>query len=476
MSKNLRFVAAWLVGAALIAMPVVAAAAEGRGGGHGGGHGGGGGRGGSGQVGDGGRGGGQMGGGARAGGGGQVGGGGARAGGSGQAGGSVRSVPRGESQAAPRGEFRAAPRGEFRTPGGEVRTTPRGEVRTAPGGGVLTAPGAAPGTVRRPESWNRDWAQHHGSLGNRPDAARDLHRGHPHSGPDWHGRGYAGRHYPWYGSHFWWPGYEYWWGSYWWPGRTWAGFWWPGYYGYGYPYRSYGHGYPYYGDYVYDEGSYGVAPYAAAAAPSESMTAVAPEAQTEASQFYERALRAFQESDFRNAMRLAAHAAIDNPEDANVHVLLSLAMFAQGDYQGAAMEAHGLAAMGKIPNWEMVFGFYGKLQPYETQLRALEKFAGENPSAPEGRFLLGFHYMMAGHRDAAQGELLEALKVAPEDRLAAQLLTHVGGKVPADIAQRQSQAPSQPQGKLPKPPPAPPQTTPKPSPEPAVPPASTRSK
>jgi tetratricopeptide (TPR) repeat protein len=184
---------------------------------------------------------------------------------------------------------------------------------------------------------------------------------------------------------------------------------------------------------------------------------------------YQRALTAFQQGDFRNALRWAAHAAVDNPEDAGLHVLLSLAMFAQGDFQGAAIEAHGLAANGKIPDWEMVYGLYGALEPYETHLRALEKFVAENPSAAEGRFLLGFHYMMAGHRKAAQDEFLEALKAVPEDQLSAELLANVGGKVPADIVRRQSQSPP-PQGTPTARPPAPPRATPKQSPEPAIPP------
>jgi tetratricopeptide (TPR) repeat protein len=267
---------------------------------------------------------------------------------------------------------------------------------------------------------------------------------------------------------FWWGGA---WrlGSYWWPGYLWARPWWTGYYGYygrGYVRSGYNSGGSYSVDYGYGDGGNGSAPYAAAATPVESTPPVSPEAQREAGDLYQRALRAFQEGDFRNALRWGAHAAVDNPEDAGLHVLLSLAMFAQGDFQGAAIEAHGLAANGKIPDWETVYGFYGKLEPYETQLRALETFVAENPSAAEGRFLLGFHYLMAGHRKAAQVEFLEALKAVPEDQLSAELLVHAGGKVPADILRRQSQSLPSPQGTPPARPPAPPQARPKQGPEP----------
>ena len=92
--------------------------------------------------------------------------------------------------------------------------------------------------------------------------------------------------------------------------------------------------------------------------------------------------------------------------------------------------------LGKVPDWPKLIGFYGSnVEPYTAQLRALEKFVG-NCSAPEGRFLLGFQYMMEGHRSVAQDQLLQALKLTPRDRLAAQLLTTVGGTIPADIAKR----------------------------------------
>ena len=43
-----------------------------------------------------------------------------------------------------------------------------------------------------------------------------------------------------------------------------------------------------------------------------------------------RALEAFHEGSYQNAFRLAGHAAVDSPRDPNVHLLLSLSMFASG--------------------------------------------------------------------------------------------------------------------------------------------------
>jgi len=193
-----------------------------------------------------------------------------------------------------------------------------------------------------------------------------------------------------------------------------------------------------------------VDPYTTASPSGETPAAVSPEERNAAADYYAQAREAFASGDYRNAMRLAGHAAVDDPEDPSIHVLVMLAMFASGDHRGAAMEAHGLAAMGRIPDWDMLLDFYGNnAEPYANHLRALEKFVGENASDPDGHFLAGFHYMMEGYRDAARDEFLAALKLEPRDELAAQLLTATGGTVPADIARQLAQPPGSPGAKSP---------------------------
>ena len=227
--------------------------------------------------------------------------------------------------------------------------------------------------------------------------------------------------------------------------------WWPGYYGY-YDWGPYS---DIYGDYGYD-----VAPYTAyspnyvdnyvdTGAPIETMTPSEPttpiEANAEEGNFYSQALAAFQEGDYGNATRLAEHAAIDNPKNPDVHLLISLGLFAVGQYRGAAMEAHAVAALGTVPDWPKLAGIYdNNIEPYTQQLRALEKFVRNNPTAPEGRFLLGFQYMMDGHHSVAQDQFLQALKLTPQDHLVAKLVTKEGGTIPADIAKQLEAARHQP--------------------------------
>ncbi len=214
--------------------------------------------------------------------------------------------------------------------------------------------------------------------------------------------------------------------------------WGPGYY-------TYGYGYPYYGDNYYDY-SYDVAPYTVYS--PESVETQSPiEAETpapangEANDFQSQALEAFRQGDYRNAVRLATHAIVDNPKDQQAHLLSSLGLFAVGQYRGAAMEAHAAAALGPMPDWQTLIGIYNNnVDAYTKQLRALEKFVRNNKTKPEGRFLLGFQYIIDGHRGVARDQLLQALQMTPRDNVAAQLLTKAGGTIPAKIANELEQA------------------------------------
>ena len=151
--------------------------------------------------------------------------------------------------------------------------------------------------------------------------------------------------------------------------------WWPGYYDY------YG-GYPYYGDYYgydaypsVDYGQYANAgspeatPYAAAE-PSISTNESATNEELPESEYYTEALTAFKGGDYTNAIRLASHAMIDQPRNQDVHLLLMLGFFAMGQYRPAAMEAHAVASLGKMPDWPTVYAVYGDVDTYTKQLRA----------------------------------------------------------------------------------------------------------
>jgi hypothetical protein len=209
-------------------------------------------------------------------------------------------------------------------------------------------------------------------------------------GRQWQGGAWEGRReghfndwghlYPWYG---------------------WYGFGRPAYYGYGHGYG--GNGYVYDGSEAYEE-----------------------ETPVVAADLRSQAFAAFRQGNYDQAARLAGHLLVDDPRSADGHLMLMLATFALRDYRTAAMEAHAVASIGRIPDWPALIANYPNVETYTEQLRALESFVGSHSSAPEGRFLLGFQYLMEGHRDAAQQQIAQAAKLVPHDRLAQQLMGEAG--------------------------------------------------
>ena len=312
-----------------------------------------------------------------------------------------------------------------------------------------------------------------------------------------YGNTFAGRYGNWAGNHAWdnyfrrggYGGYGGWgWGGYGGWGGGWGGYWpWYGGWGlglgWGYPYAD-SYYYPYAGDYYYsyapaDYGGYyssspadygadysyapafygdtGASGDSAITAPqqfADSSPAIAEEGglQThpsedqqgsgEALQFYSEARAAFLHGDYQDALRLASHAGVEAPRNSKVHELISLALFALGNYGPAAGEAHAAMALGAIADWKDLFAYYNDAEnytaqlaaleaaKYTTQLRALEKAAAENPKSAAEHFLLGYHYLMIGARDNAKTQFAEAVKLTPGDKLAAHYLQQLQSNSP----------------------------------------------
>ena len=153
---------------------------------------------------------------------------------------------------------------------------------------------------------------------------------------------------------------------------------------------------------------------------------LAPDANNPPSQFLTNAKLAFKTGEYKQALRLANHAAVDEPRDARAHEAMSLSLFAINDYRGAAMEAHAAAALGPVGDWAALSAYYSDTAAYTTQLRAMEKFVTENDAAAEGHFLAGYHYLMTGYHDAARQQFEKALELMPKDEVAQQLLKKLG--------------------------------------------------
>lgn len=253
---------------------------------------------------------------------------------------------------------------------------------------------------------------------------------------DWHNYHHHCHHYP-YAFGFW-P------------------FWDPWYFGFSVPLVT---------QYVY---CYGAEPYDwagdAAASPAVSTVAVesdeAPAAEPTESgggigglsalQLYSGAREAFRSGDYRDALRLANHAAIESPQNPKVHELISLSLFALGDYRGSAIEAHAALAFSPPSDWRALSEHYADPETYTKQLRALEKYVGEHRSLGEGHFLSAYHYLMVGGRDDAKSQMAEAVKLAPKDKLAAHVLKQLELGQPVTPPKPEATKPEPPKPEPPK--------------------------
>jgi tetratricopeptide (TPR) repeat protein len=215
-------------------------------------------------------------------------------------------------------------------------------------------------------------------------------------------------------------------------------------YWYSYPYAYYGYGYPstVYNYYEYPQyaEAYPYATYGYGTSTGYVSPPTAEQPSAEASTFLSEARDAFHDGHYREAVRLAAHAAVDAPKDPAVHQLMSLAMFALGDYHGAAIEAHAALALGPAPTWDETYPYYASPDDYTTQLRALEAFVHEHFDNADGHFLLGYEYLMLGDRQQAGQQFAQAAEQMPADELAQHMAESLGVK-PAGATPQKPAAP-----------------------------------
>jgi predicted Zn-dependent protease len=148
-------------------------------------------------------------------------------------------------------------------------------------------------------------------------------------------------------------------------------------------------------------------------------------------QAFDRARDAFKEGDYAAALDLTDAALKDVPGDPVVHEFKALALFARGEYARAAAVLHAVLAVTPGMSWTTLSGLYPDVATYTGQLRALEGCCRQDPKAAAPRFVLAYHYLVAGHRDAAVAQLKAVLGAEPGDRVADRLLGALTDSAPA---------------------------------------------
>ncbi|MBI3863870.1 MAG: tetratricopeptide repeat protein [Planctomycetia bacterium] len=194
-----------------------------------------------------------------------------------------------------------------------------------------------------------------------------------------------------------------------------------GYGGWGLGSMAYNSGYLGYSNPYYN-GSFGGYDYAQPIPVDYSVapTAVGAEGNT-ADAALNAAVEAFKQNDYDAALDIVNKGVAQFPNDSVLHEFRALVLFARRDYQQAAATIHSVLAIGPGWDWTTLASLYTSIAIYTEQLRALEEFTRANPQDGGGHFLLGYHYMSAGHAAAAAKQFQQVVTLVPGDRVAADL-------------------------------------------------------
>ena len=142
---------------------------------------------------------------------------------------------------------------------------------------------------------------------------------------------------------------------------------------------------------------------------------------------FDAARQAFLEGKYDAALASTNKALAALPNDPVIHEFRALVLFAQGKYRESAATLHSVLAVGPGWDWTTLSSLYPNVDAYTKQLRALEAAVKQKPDATDTRFVLAYHYLTAGSKDAAAAQYQRLNKQLPEDNVVKELLLMTGG-------------------------------------------------
>lgn len=203
-------------------------------------------------------------------------------------------------------------------------------------------------------------------------------------------------------------------------------------------YRGFGYGGLGYGGYGYSPYGYGYGTGGSTTAivqqPVQQPAAEQPSTTTASGQFAIEGEAQFRAGQYKAAIQSWRHALVDDPQNGVLVLMLSQALFADGQFDEAAGAAQQGLAMLPEDQWNVVVGnykeLYGRSSDYAAQLKELEKDAKQQTDNPADLFLLGYHYGFLGYPEPAVKKLDQLIKFAPQDELAKRLRGLFSGEEP----------------------------------------------
>jgi tetratricopeptide (TPR) repeat protein len=135
----------------------------------------------------------------------------------------------------------------------------------------------------------------------------------------------------------------------------------------------------------------------------------------------ENARNAFRAGDYLAALKSTDESISFAGGDPALHEFRALCLFALARYGDAAGVLNPVLASGPGWDWATMSDFYSDGEVYTAQLRKLEAYVAGKPDSADSRFLLGYHYMVAGFIDEAYEMFDRVTELQPADTVAAQL-------------------------------------------------------
>ncbi|MBX3414426.1 MAG: tetratricopeptide repeat protein [Pirellulales bacterium] len=132
-----------------------------------------------------------------------------------------------------------------------------------------------------------------------------------------------------------------------------------------------------------------------------------------------RAIRAFRDRRYREALRQLDTAAAQAPLDGSIELLRAQTLFAQGEFDESAAALD--RALSTLPSakWGSVLAdgssYYFDEELYSRQLDTLTGWVGKNPKDPSGHYLLAYHLGYQGRAAEAVRELQAAMSLGRRD-------------------------------------------------------------
>jgi tetratricopeptide (TPR) repeat protein len=159
---------------------------------------------------------------------------------------------------------------------------------------------------------------------------------------------------------------------------------------------------------------------------------------------FDAARAAFYKGDYVSALASTNKALVALPNDPIIHEFRALTLFAQGKYDEAAAGLHSVLAVGPGWDWTTLSSLYPDVSVYTTQLRALESAVKADPESQSKRFVLAYHYLTTGNKDAAINQLKQLYAKTPSDMVIKELLLMLGGPAAIGVDATAAETPTTP--------------------------------